>query len=618
MDDRGNIGKRLRTALRLGRAVRLVWRAAPGLTVASWALSIVNGTLPLLGLYLTKLIVDQVLAGMHAHARAAAFRHAALYIALAGAVAVATLVLNSLAALVADYQAQAVTDEVADILHAKSVEVDLAFYEDPKYYDTLHRAQQAAPTRPMSIVNGLAGTARSCVTLLAMGGLLVSLSPLVSLVLFVAAAPGLFTRLHFSKKVYAWQKARTEMQRKVWYYHWTLTDIVHAKELRLFGLGNLFRERYRKLRDTLRTERLSLSGRRTLADAAAQGLGAGVIYSTFAFIAWKAISGAITIGGMVMYFQAFQRGLGALQGILAGLAGLYEDNLFLSNVDEFMDIQPQLTDPADPVPVPAPLEKGIRFRDVHFTYPSSEKAVLRGVDLEILPGQVVALVGENGSGKTTLVKLLCRLYDPSAGTVELDGTDLRRFKTADLRRRIAVIFQDFAHYFLPVKENIWMGAVDREPATGEVTAAAERAGADPAIRKLPRGYDTTLGNWFEDGQELSIGEWQKVALARAFFRDSEVVVLDEPTSSLDATSEQEVYQAFRKMAEGRTVLLISHRFSTVKMADRIYVLKDGVVAESGTHEELLDRDNHYARMFKAQAGAYVGGSDRDEGRPSKG
>lgn len=604
MDEQRSLGKRIRTALRLGRAVRIVWRSAPRLTLASWALSLVQGALPLLSLYLMKRIVDEVVAGIASHGAEGAFRNAAWFIALTGAVAVATVLLNSVAGLVSDYQAQAVTDAVADLLHAQSVKVDLAYYEDPKYYDTLHRAQQDAPGRPMSIVNGLAMTAQSGVTLLVMGGLLLSLNPLVSAVLFLAAAPGVIIRLRYSGKVYAWQKARTEMERKTWYYHWMLTDVTHAKEVRLFGLGDLFRARYRELRTTLRKERQALFARRSLADIGAQGVGSAFIYGTFAFIAWKAIAGAITVGGMVMYFGAFQRGLSALQGLLGGLASLYEDNLFLANFTDFMEIEPQVTDPPDPVPVPSPLKEGIAFRGVHFSYPSGEKEVLRGVDLDILPGQVVALVGENGSGKTTLVKLLCRLHEPSAGEVLLDGTGLRRFRTAELRRRTTVIFQDFAHYFLPAAENIWLGAVDRKPEAATIADAASRAGAAPAIERLPRGYDTTLGTWFEDGQELSVGEWQKMALARAFFRDSEIVVLDEPTSAMDAVAEQEVFHAFRDMAAGRTVLLISHRFSTVKMADRIFVLREGTVAESGSHDELMALGGLYARMFEAQAESY--------------
>ncbi len=603
-DDRKNLAKRIRTALRLGRAVRIVWQAAPVLTLASWALALLVGTVPLIGLYLTKRIVDEVMAGLGPSGQSGAFGRAAWTIALAGGVAIVTVLLRSAAGLVSEYQSQAVTNAVADILHAKSLEVDLAYYEDPRYYDTLHRAQQDAPARPMSIVNGLAATAQSGVSLLAMGGLLFSLNPLVAAVLFVAAAPGVLIRLRFSSKLYAWQRESTERQRKQWYYHWMLTDASHAKEVRLFGLGKLFQTRYQGLRTLLQRERLSLTTRRTFADLGAQALGSAIIYGTFAFIAWKALAKAITVGGMVMYFQAFQRGLGALQGLLGGLASLYEDNLFLANFSDFMELQPQVRDPEAPLPVPSPLKEGIAFRDVHFRYPGGEQEVLRGVSLEIRPGQVVALVGENGSGKTTLVKLLCRLHDPLAGEVLLDGAPLPRFRAEELRRHIAVIFQDFAHYFLPARENVWLGGADREPDGAAIASAAERAGADPAIRRLPRGYDTTLGSWFEDGQELSIGEWQKVALARSFFRDSEIVVLDEPTSSMDAVAEQEVFKAFRKMAEGRTVLLISHRFSTVKMADRIFVLQEGQVAESGSHEELLARRGLYAKMFEAQAGAY--------------
>jgi ATP-binding cassette subfamily B protein len=321
-------------------------------------------------------------------------------------------------------------------------------------------------------------------------------------------------------------------------------------------------------------------------------------------VASQAIGGKITYGDLVMYFQAFQRVQGFFQGILGNLLGLYEDNLFLSNLYEFLDLKRMVVEPVPAKPVPHPMRRGIEISHVSFQYPGGARTVFEDISLAIRPGEVVALVGENGSGKTTLIKLLCRLYDPTGGTISIDGIDLREFETKALRREIAIIFQDYAHYHLTARENIWFGNTALPLGHDLVIAAARRAGADDVISALPHGYETILGKWFEDGEELSIGEWQKVALARAFMRDAQIIVLDEPTSAMDAKAEYEAFQNFRLLASGRTAILISHRFSTVRMADRIFVLKHGSVLESGTHEELISRQGVYADLFERQARSY--------------
>jgi len=322
------------------------------------------------------------------------------------------------------------------------------------------------------------------------------------------------------------------------------------------------------LRQQLRQEKLGLAFRQSFYELGAQTVAALAIFGSLTFIAFKTVQGSMTLGDMVMYYQAFQRGQGYLGEMLRGLAGLYEDNLFLSNFYEFLDLKPKVAEPRRSVPIPRPMQKGIVFDQVSFHYQTNGKMVLKDVSLAIRAGQVVALVGENGSGKTTLVKLLCRLYDPLDGRITLDGIDLRQLESTALRRQIGIIYQDYIHFQTTARENIWMGNIQLSPDDEKVVAAAKHAGAHGILAGLPQGYETLLGNWFGQGAELSIGQWQKVALARAFLRDAQIIVLDEPTSSMDAKAEYEVFQNFRKLASGRTALLISHRFSTIRMAVR--------------------------------------------------
>ncbi|HET8627698.1 MAG TPA: ABC transporter ATP-binding protein, partial [Thermomicrobiales bacterium] len=372
----------------------------------------------------------------------------------------------------------------------------------------------------------------------------------------------------------------------------------------LFDLGALFADRFRLLRDQLRRERLALATRRSLADLVTQAGATLAIFGAYIFVAHETIQGVITLGALVMYFQALQRGQTYLQELLQSLAGLYEDNLFLTSFYEFLAVDRTLVDPTRPRPAPRTLRAGLAFDRVSFRYAAGSRLVLDDITLAVRPGEVVALVGENGSGKTTLVKLLCRLYDPTDGAITYEGIDLRRFRPADYRRQISVVFQDYAHYHLTARENIWHGDIASPAEAERIEAAARRAGVHGVLRDLPRGYDTILGKVFEEGEELSIGEWQKVALARAFLRDAPVIVLDEPTSALDPTAEAEAHEKFRHLVAGRAAILISHRLSTVTMADRIYVLERGRIVEQGTHDELLCRGGTYARMFEAQARQY--------------
>ena len=568
-------------------------------------LAVVQGLLPLATLYMTKLITNAVVRGVDAPDKTAAFRHVAFLIVVAGVVGLVTALARSVSTLVGEAQGQVVTDHISDIIHAKSIEVDLEYYENSRYYDVLHRAQQEAPYRPTKIVNDLVSIGQSLISLAAVMALLFALSWVVGLVILVAALPGAYFRMRYSSKLYEWERRRTGADRRSWYLHWLLTDGSRAKEIRLFELGHTFRRWFSELRRDLRRERLAIVTKRSAADFASGAAAVVAIFGTFSYIAWRTVQGTLSIGAMIMYYGAFQVGLSSLQQVLGGLAGLYEDNLFLTYFHEFETLERAIDDPPDPQPVPRPMRTGIAFEDVSFSYPDTDRTAIERVSLVVHPGEVAALVGPNGSGKTTLVKLLCRLYDPQEGRITIDGQDLRSFGLVDLRRSMSVIFQDYAQYQLTARQNIWIGNVSLDPGDAAVETAARDSGAAEVIAGLRAGYETVLGKVFEDGEELSIGEWQKVALARAFVRGAEILVLDEPTSALDPIAEWRVFERIREMAQGKAVLLISHRFSTVRMADRIHIVEQGHIVETGTHAELMALDGRYARMYEVQAKSFV-------------
>jgi ATP-binding cassette subfamily B protein len=599
-----NIKVKIRQALHLDRALRLVWHSSPGWTVANFTLVLLQGFLPLVTLYLLKLIVDGVTAGLTSPDRSAAFVKVALWVSLAGLAALCGALCRSLAQIVNETQGQMIIDHVSEVIQAKSVEVDLEYYEDPKYYDTLHRAQQEAAHRPLQILNGLTMVGQSFITIIALTGLLVAFHWVVGVILFAATIPGVFMRLKYAEQLYHWQRQRTQSERKAHYLHFMLTTGGYAKEVRVFSLGGLFRKWFRELREKLREERLRITTRRSLAEFITQGSGTLAVFGTLAYISYQTLQGRITLGDMVMYFGAFQRAQGTLQDLLNSLTSLYEDNLFLSNFSEFLELSPRVAEPARPSPFPKPIHRGIQFHQVSFQYPPGNETVLQGVNITISPGTLVALVGENGSGKTTLIKLLCRLYDPSQGRITIDGIDLREFALADLRQHLSVIFQDYLHYNLSARQNIWLGDTFLSPQDDRIVTAARQSGAHPFINRLPRGYDTILGHWFEEEGELSTGQWQKVALARNFFKDAQMFILDEPTSWMDAQSEYEVFKNLKQLFGNRMALLISHRFSTVRLADFIYVLSGGKIVESGTHQELLRQGGTYAHLFELQSSSY--------------
>jgi len=600
-----DLGHRIQTLFGIRRAVTLVWASAPGWTLASGILIILQGILPLATLYLLKLIIDAITAGIGTGFVEGSF--GAILPLLIGFCVLLLIGIfsRSLSNYVSEAQSTYTTDHVQEIIHAQSIEVDLEYYENPSYYDAFYRAQAEAPARPTRIVNGLVQVGQSSITLYATIILLVSFSWALAVLLLVAVIPVAYVRWKYADIEYQWKKSRTSKERESYYFHWMLTGDGHAKEIRLFNLGGRFIKRYRDLRDQIRQEHLSISGKKVVADIAAQSFAVLALFLSFIFIAYRAVEGSITLGDLVLYFGLIQQSQSFMNTLLSGLAGLYEDTIFLTNLYEFLDLRPKVTEPEHSLPVPIPMKQGITFDHVYFRYPGSGSCTLSDITLMIPSGKTVALVGENGSGKTTLIKLLCRLYDPESGKITLDGNDIRMFRTLELRKEISIIFQDFARYNLSARENIAFGSTADLVSDDNVMKAAEASGADFVINKLDQRYETTLGKMFEKGAELSIGEWQKIALARAFIREAQVIVMDEPTSSLDPLAEAEVLRQLKRISKERTTVIISHRLSSVKAADRIYFLEGGRIVEEGTHDELLALKGGYAHLYETQARQYT-------------
>jgi ATP-binding cassette, subfamily B, bacterial len=603
-----NLVASLRKRLSIFLVVRLaayhVWKSGPALMVGTSVLLVAQSLVPLLALYLTKVVVDAITTGIAATDKAAAFQGALWAMALAAGVGVISACLSFVHTIVRELQQIAFQDHMQGIILGRSIELDLEYYENSKYYDSLHRAQQEGLSRPVSIVHNLIQICQNSISLLAVATLLIAFHWSVGVILLVAAVPGVVVRLRFSEKLYAWHRERSFTERLAAYFQFLLTSAVSAKEIRIFKLGSFFINRHRELRNRLRYERVKMSASLAAKELLTKGGGAVVMLGVFAVLSWRAVQGQLSLGDLVLYYQGIQAGIGFLGMTLSGMTNLYQDSLFLSNLSEFLSLEKKVPEPKVPKPLPLPLHQGIVFDRVSFSYPGDGRTVLRDVSLTIRPGQTIAVVGKNGAGKTTLIKLLCRLYDPTAGTISIDGVDLRELRTEDLRKEICPIFQDYLQFHLSAAENIWLGNVDLPNDSPRIIEAARVAGADEFIRRLPSSYQTTLGRMFPDGSELSGGQWQRLALARALFRDGQIVVLDEPTSSQDPQAEYEFFRHFRNLVETRVAMIISHRFSTVRMADRIYVLDEGTIVEAGSHDELLALRGLYASLFRLQAQAW--------------
>ncbi len=606
MTERISLRQKLFNAFRIDRSIRLVWQASPKWTAINLAIIFIQGLLPLLLLYLMKLIIDTISSALSFPDPLVALGEIALLITLAGLAYLVNSAASSLSTYASNVQSITVRDHIYNRIHEKSAEVDLAYYENPTYFDTLHRAQLEGPYRPQRILNGLVQVCQNAISFMAMIGLLFLFHWSIAILLFIAALPGVVVRLVYAKKEDNWQREHTAEQRKASYLNWILTSEECAKEVRLYDTGNFFTQTFDKIREIIRRKQLTLARQRTYAESASGFFAIIILIGCFLMIAQRTLAGSITLGDMVMYYQAFQRGLNNLQTLLKNAASLYEDNLFVAYLFNFLAITNTVSDPPSPQRIPQNIRGvEIRLEHVSFSYPGVRESVLDDVNITIGNGETVALVGVNGAGKSTIVKLLCRLYDPKVGRLTFNGIDFRDLTQAQLRKQISTVFQDFVKYHLTVKENIFLGEATSAAQIRCIEEAAQKAGADSLISSLPNGYDTLLGRRFEAGEELSLGEWQKIALSRAFQRDTPLIILDEPASSLDPLAEYQMFSNFKKLIAGRSALLISHRLSAVRMADRIYLLSSGKISESGTHSELMALGGEYADMYSKQSGLFT-------------
>lgn len=588
----------------LPAAFAMVREADPQGALVYSITTLLSAGLPAAQAYTAGRIVDTVAQGMALNDPWAALSLSSPWVAVElGLVSIAFII--SQVRILADHTLNArLSNYVATRVMTKSAELDIQYFEDPAFYDRLQNARRQAEFRALALVTGSFAIVQQFISLVSFLVLVIAFAPILALILFGASIPAFIAQGRYSRLFFRLLTRRAPEFRQLRYLEELLTSDKTIKEVRLFGLAAPIMQRYTQTFEQYYDEDLALSKKRSLLSIVWGFVSTLSFYIAYGYVVWMALNGAVTIGGMTFYIALLRQSQTTFQSLFSGVNGLLENGMFMTNLVEFFAIQPIIRSPEHPVPVPDPMVQGITFHNVSFRYPDHTQWTLRDISFTIHAGETMALVGLNGAGKTTLVKLLTRLYDPTEGYISIDGIDIRQFSLEDLNRHIGVIFQDFVRYQMTLADNIGFGNIAQRDNAERIRRAAVDGGADEIAAELDNGYDTMLGRQFQQGRELSGGQWQKIALSRAFMRDGGILILDEPTSALDAQREHEVFVGFRELTKGRTAILISHRFSTVRIADRIAVLADGRLAELGTHAELIANNQGYAQLFEMQASGY--------------
>ena len=612
------------TLAALPQVTRLVWEASPGITLGLFGATVLAGLTPAASAYISKLLVEAVVAGIKINATHAADRlppyhlgpfaspsfsafDAVVFLAVLqlGVFAFSSL-LGTIRNICQQLLQNSVTMSIQLMVMEKAATLDLAFYEDPASYDLLRRAQNDSVSRPVMMISTAFGLLQTLLTFITMIALLLVVSPLLAVIALLSPIPAFIADTRYGWRGYNIARWGSRLLRRMNYLVQLVTTDSFAKEVKLFGLGGYFIKRYRLIAQAFYGAQQRQVTRRYGVGFLWGILSTLATSATYLYVAVQAIAGRLTLGDLTLYTTAAQSVQGSIQGILGGFTGMYEHNLYLNNLFELMGTTTTLPQPLEPKAVPRPLRGEITFDNVTFGYPGSENNALTDLSFTVKAGETMAVVGRNGAGKTTLFKLICRLYDPRQGRILIDGVDIREYEPDELRRQIGAMFQDYVTYQATAAENIGLGDLPQIDDRQAIVNAGQEGGADELIANLPAGYDTALGKWFDAGVNLSGGEWQKVALARAFMRDAPILLLDEPTAALDAQAEYDLFERLKSLTSGKTAVYISHRFSTVRRADRILFLEHGRLVEEGTHEELMRLDGRYARLFRMQAAAYTG------------
>jgi ATP-binding cassette subfamily B protein len=592
---------RIKALKNLPSLFRMVWAAAPIVVTSSIVCRLLAAMVPLAMLVITRLIIDSIyrLTSHHTPLPGAFWWMVALEFALAS--------LAMITARLIDFCDSTLADKFTCYINARIMEhassLDLMSYEDPRFYDKLERARVQGTDR-IGMIQATGRLVQEFITTVSLAAGIFVFSPWILFTLILCTLPTFLSETHFAFLGYALNSQQTPARREMEYFRVLGGSKESAKELRLFGLGAFLVDRYRALSNELRYQTFALARRRLFIGLLFALLGTIGYYGSYAFAIHQTVIGLLSLGTLTLLAGAIAGANSNIQAVLCTFSSIAGQALFLTDLLEFFFVKPKVFSKPDAILVPRPIRRGFEFKNVSFSYPGSSKLVLNNINFHLEPGERIALVGKNGQGKTTIVKLLTRLYEPTSGQILLDGVDIREYNLQDLWKEIGVIFQDFMRYELPCSENIAMGRIEERKNSSRIRAAAHKSLADEVILGLPHRYDQRLGCRFEGGVDLSGGEWQKIALARAYLRDSQLLILDEPTASLDARSEHEVFERFSELTEGKMALLISHRLSTVRMADRILVLENGKIAEQGPHEQLIKIGGGYAEMFQLQAASY--------------